>query len=376
MASSQSTTRGHRGRDWIDFDQLKAQLTLEAVLTHHDIELRGSGDQRHGFCPLPTHTGSGRAKPSPSFSANLGKNAWHCFGCGAKGNALELAVRLAGFDPDDKADFRRACLTVRDAFGLSEAIADNENTPTRRKPPASRKRRSAATSDTNAAKSDVEERVEEEIEYDVETVVNVPLDFTLQHLDPSHPYLRERGFTDTTIEHFGLGFCCRGLMKDRIAIPIHNGDGQLVAYAGRLVGDDTIDADTPKYRFPGPRKKDGKRFVFQKSRLIYNHAGLAEDGDLVIVEGFDDCWWLHQQGHTRVVALMGSSISDEQAALILAGTKPTARIVFMPDGDDAGVRCATELFDKLGRHRWCRWLKLPDGTQPTDFTSEQLRELW
>ncbi|MEM9754017.1 MAG: toprim domain-containing protein [Planctomycetota bacterium] len=370
MASSQPKPRGRRGRDWIDFDQLKAQLTLEAVLTHHDIELRGSGDQRHGFCPLPTHTGSGRAKRSPSFSANLGKNAWQCFGCGAKGNALELAVRLAGFDPDDKADFRRGCLAVRDAFGLAEAAADDENAPTRRKPPATSKRRSTAT-------SGAKERVEkEETESSVKTVANAPLDFTLQHLDPSHPYLRERGFTEVTIEHFGLGFCSRGLMKDRIAIPIHSGDGQLVAYAGRLVDDEAVDADTPKYRFPGPREKDGKRFVFHKSRLLYNQAGLAEDGDLVIVEGFADCWWLHQQGHTRVIALMGSSISDEQAEIVLSGTKPTARIVFMPDGDDAGTRCATELFDKLGKHRWCRWLKLPDGTQPTDYTSEQLRKLW
>ena len=76
------------------------------------------------------------------------------------------------------------------------------------------------------------------------------LNFELQGLDPSHAYLKERGFTTETIAYFGLGYCSRGLMQGRIAIPLHDEHGLLVGYAGRLVDDREIDEDNPKYRFP------------------------------------------------------------------------------------------------------------------------------
>jgi hypothetical protein len=55
-------------------------------------------------------------------------------------------------------------------------------------------------------------------------------------LDPEHPYLAERGISRDLVERFGLGFCEKGIMAGRICIPIHNIDGQTVAYAGRWVG--------------------------------------------------------------------------------------------------------------------------------------------
>src|SRR6185437_758181 len=65
---------------------------------------------------------------------------------------------------------------------------------------------------------------------------NKPLTFVLQNLQPEHPYLTERGLSSETIQTFGLGFCQKGLLNGRIAIPIHNFKGELVAYAGRWPG--------------------------------------------------------------------------------------------------------------------------------------------
>ena len=59
------------------------------------------------------------------------------------------------------------------------------------------------------------------------------MSFSLKNLDPDHPYLTGRRFTKETIEAFGLGYCTKGPMKGRIAIPIRNDKGELVAYAGR-----------------------------------------------------------------------------------------------------------------------------------------------
>jgi CHC2 zinc finger len=71
------------------------------------------GEQWHGFCPLPTHEGK---RQSPSFSANVGRGIWQCFGCGAKGNLIEFAARMEGLNPDDPGDFRKAALLLQKMF--------------------------------------------------------------------------------------------------------------------------------------------------------------------------------------------------------------------------------------------------------------------
>ena len=66
---------------------------------------------------------------------------------------------------------------------------------------------------------------------------NPPLTFELKNLDVKHPYLKQRGVGAKTIKEFGLGYCNRGLMKDRVVISIHNPMGELVTYAGIAVGE-------------------------------------------------------------------------------------------------------------------------------------------
>ena len=55
-------------KDWINFKELRAKLSFEAVLQHYGVTIKAKGHQHHGYCPLPDHGGK---KNSPSFSANL-----------------------------------------------------------------------------------------------------------------------------------------------------------------------------------------------------------------------------------------------------------------------------------------------------------------
>jgi len=102
-------------------------------------------------------------------------------------------------------------------------------------------------------------------DFKVEAQSNPPLAFELKTLNPKHRYLRDRGLKRETIETFGLGYCSRGLFKGRIAIPIHNEKGELVAYAGRLptlpsqTGPREPPMSEPKYRLP--KGAGGKRVV-------------------------------------------------------------------------------------------------------------------
>lgn len=194
-------------------------------------------------------------------------------------------------------------------------------------------------------------------------VENKVLRLKLQDLDTSHPYLAERGMRKETAEEFGIGyFSGRGSMADRIVIPIHNERGVLLGYAGR-----SIDGSAPKYKFsPG----------FYKSRLLYNlrraiEGNLDARPSVAIVEGFFDCIKVHEAGF-RCVALMGSSLSQEQGELL---DKHFAHVVLLFDGDEAGRAATDECLLKLGRRLWTKAITLPEGKQPDQLSRDELQDL-
>jgi DNA primase len=341
---------------WIDFADLQSRLDFAAVLRHYGVELKvKKGDQHQGFCPLPGHGGNRR---SPSFSANLSRKIFHCFGCQKKGDCIAFVASMEGMDAESGQDIRKAALLLQERF-----LSESPPPPQRPSPKTVRKE----DSESIPAQENTGRGATRPV------IVNAPLDFELKGLDPEHPYLKERGFTAETIAHFGLGYCSRGSMQERIAIPIHDSQGKHVGYAGRLVDDQKIGEAHPKYKLPGSRERDGKSYEFHKSLILYN--GFAAGGnlrDLIVVEGFPSVWWLWQCGFSAVVALMGSDCSDEQSKLIVASTVPSARIWLMPDGDSAGELCAQGAMPRLCPHRFVRWIRMPEGQQPTSLDRHQL----
>jgi DNA primase len=306
------------------------------------VELKLSGDQHHGFCPLPNHNGK---RNSPSFSANLKRGIWQCFGCGEGGNLLDFAVLMEHGNPKRGEDVRKVASLLKERFLGGTRPAEEE--------------KSGADNE------------------DGKVVVNAPLDFELKGLDANHPYLLDRGFTPETIAHFGLGFCSRGLLANRIAIPLHNERGELVGYAGRVIDDEAITEENPKYRFPGRRKRKEVIHEFRKSLLLYNaHRIVAPVDDLVVVEGFAGVWWLYQADIFNAVGTMGASCSEEQAKAIVSLVSEDGRVWILTDGDSAGERCALSILVRVGSHRFTRWVRVEAGKQPTGFAPSELRDLF
>lgn len=330
---------------WIDFKELRSKLRFEEVLAHYGVEVKRRGEQHTGFCPLPGHSGK---RNTPSFSANLERGIFQCFGCQAKGNILDFAVLMEKEDPKDGRGVKKVAAGLRAKFCPDDA-KENGRKPAR------------AKDDDPPAK-----------QLEMDGIVNEPLDFELKGLDPDHPYLAERGFSHDTTVHFGLGYCARGLLAERIAIPLHDSEGRLIGYAGRVIDDKAITADNPKYRLPSKREREGRTLEFRKSLFLYNGFRVTPGDNLIVVEGFPSVWWLHQHGFSKVVATMGSDVSDEQIKLILGLVYPTGNIRIMPDSDKAGERFAQSLLTKLSPERFVRWVKLADGCQPTDLSEEQL----
>ena len=200
-----------------------------------------------------------------------------------------------------------------------------------------------------------------------EPAANKPLGFSLT-LDPKHPYLAERGLTAEAIEVFGLGYADRGIMAGRIAIPIHNAQGELVAYAGRWPGEPP--EGEGKYKLP-PR--------FRKSLEVYNlHRALSEDSDapLVVVEGFFDCIAVWQAGNRHVVALMGSSLSARQEELLLSYCGSEWPVTLFFDEDEAGRNGRQQALSSLTHNCHVSQIELPEeGSQPEDLPPDNLLKM-
>ncbi len=323
---------------FIDFRFVKDNASFEAVLRRYDIDLKGTGDERSALCPFHEET-------KPSFKVNLGKGGFHCFGCGAKGNVLDFVAKLEG------CALREAAVIVAEASGISlserteaaDTPRSGRNTAKAREEAGNgacrrlrrpQRRPKPATAREKAAPQDRPER-------------NPPLSFRLK-LDPEHPYLLGR-LSASLIQHFELGYCDRGMMKGRIAIPIHDADGELVAYAGRFADDDVPD-EVEKYLLP-PK--------FGKSLVLFNLSRLVRPIEhVVVVEGYFGAMRLHGLG-IPVVALMGSSIADEQVALLReAGVR---QVSLMLDGDAPGRAAALAMLPVLARSFFVRLCRASRG---------------
>ena len=167
---------------------------------------------------------------------------------------------------------------------------------------------------------------------------------------------------------FGLGYCANGSMSGRIVIPIHNADGQLVAYAGRWPSEPA--EGTPKYKLP---------VGFRKSLELFNlHRAVrpTTEQPLVIVEGFFDCIKLWQHGVKRVLALMGSTLSPAQEELLRKHTNSRSQILLMLDEDDAGRAAREQILPRLARFAFVKVHSFDEeGQQPEDLSTEALAEI-
>jgi len=306
--------------DWVSFSEVKSRVTLAQVLHGYGVDwLRRSGpDQYRGRCPI--HQGQGR----DAFHANLRRGVFHCFACGAGGNVLDFVAAMEG------CSIRRAALRLQDAAGPSAGGL-------------------AASMRSERGKLVTKKRES-----------NPPLRFSLP-LDSVHPYLMQRGMDAVTIGHFGVGYCGgRGIMSGRIAIPIHDGAGRLIAYSGRAV-----DGADPRYRFPAG---------FQKSQVLFNyHRARAADIDsVIVVEGFFDCMRVHQAGFPAVVALMGARLSPAQGHLL---TGRFSNVVLMLDGDATGRAATAQIANDLAPACRVYPLRLALGVQPDQMPDDHIQKV-
>jgi DNA primase len=312
---------------------------MEMALAYYSVVIRRiHGPYLRGRCPLPTHRSRSSA---PSFIVNTQKNAWICHSssCGgtpaghAGGNVLDFVAAM------ENCSLRKAAIKLQERFSVITSLGAQRATLIRSIEPRSPMVRSSSTPPLGCDS-------------------NKPLAFTLTNIDHTHPYLDSRGIDRETVMQFGIGFYRgAGLMQQRIVIPVHDENGALVAYAGRA-----LEGSAMRYRFPRS---------FRKSLVLYNlHRAIGYGRAVVIVEGFFDCFKLHQAELPCVVALMGSSLSTYQEALL---QEHFCEATLMLDGDIAGRNATEKIASQLRSKLAVKVIEVPTGNQPDQLSTGQLR---
>jgi DNA primase len=340
-------------------EELRARTPL-AALVGQRVKLSRSGRNWKGCCPFHN-------EKTPSFYVY--DNGFHCFGCGASGDAISFAMQTQGLG------FMEAVEQLAGEAGLDVPK------PTPAAAEAERHRHSLQ--DVLAAAAAAYTR-------------RLHAPEGARALD----YLRGRGLSDETIAKFGLGWSGEGrgalaadlardgiepdllveaglmrpgdegrapydLFFNRVMFPIRDRRGRVISFGGRILGD-----GQPKY-VNGPETA-----VFSKRRTLFA-LDLAREGTrtgapAVVVEGYMDVIALHQAGFPGAVAPLGTALTEEQLEELW---RLHAAPILCFDGDAAGARAAIRAAElalpSLGAERSLRLVTLPRGEDPDTLVRRQ-----
>ncbi len=315
------------------------------------VPLRQSGSNFTARCPFHN-------EKTPSFTVSRDKQFYHCFGCGAHGNAIDF---LMGYD---HLNFVEAVESLAALAGLK--IPEEAQS-------------AAAESGAKMANAI----------YELQDAVSRFYAHQLK-VHPEAPravaYLKDRGVSGELAQRYRLGYAPPGWQnlpsefsqellqaaglrvakgdkvydsfRDRIIFPIRDRRGRVVGFGGRVMGD-----GTPKYL------NSPETVVFKKHKEVYGVYELlkqsARPGRIVVVEGYMDVIALAQNGIYNAVATLGTSTSADHVELLF---RYTDELVFCFDGDSAGQKAAWKALEaslpSLRDGRQIRFLLLPEGHDP------------
>ena len=319
------------------------------------VQLKKGGANYLGLCPF-------HAEKTPSFTVSQSKQFYHCFGCGAHGNAIGFLMAYAGLGYVD---------ALRDLAG-SVGMQLPESRPRTR-----------------------EEAVREERAAGLGALLEQAMGFYRAELKKSAraiEYLKGRGLSGEIAARFRLGYApddwqglrkafpeqnayeARGLVecglvienegkrydrfRDRIMFPIFSNRGTVIGFGGRVLGE-----GEPKY-LNSPESP-----LFEKGRELYGlvqaREAIRSAGRALVVEGYMDVISLAQHGIGYAVATLGTATTPHHVSRLL---RLADQVVFCFDGDTAGRKAAWRALEGslplALDHKPIRFLFLPQGEDP------------
>ena len=340
---------------------------LEQVLDRTDIlpliepyvKMKKMGQDWVGLCPF-------HKERTPSFTVTGRKQFYHCFGCGAHGNAFGFLIDYVG-------------------LSFPEAVRQ-------------------LASDAGMPMPDRSEEMlaEANLQRQQNTLIETAATFFRAQLRANPhalAYFKARKLTGESVARFGLGYAPSGStltaalpndgpmleqiglaildkttgeimdrFHDRVMFPIRNARGKLIGFAGRQLHD--------REGAAGKYLNSPETEMFQKRRELYGLgealASIRQAGYAIVVEGYMDVLMLHQYHIFNVVAGMGTAFTSEQLAQLF---KITSTVIFCFDGDKAGLKAGNRALDTLlpalTEGKSAAFMLLPEDEDPDSLMQKE-----
>ena len=323
------------------------------------INLKRRGVNMIGNCPF-------HDEKTPSFTVSPSKNIYKCFGCGKGGDSVRFIM------DHEKLSFPESIRFLANKYKIQ--IEETENT--------AQEIEHKQVTDSLYIVNDFARDYFTDVLFNRTEGRNIGLS-----------YFKERGFRDSTIKKFELGYATEerdeltkraidkkfniehlravGLtsksdldfFRSRVMFTIHNVSGKVVAFAGRTL---SSDKKQPKYINSPESEIYNKRAVLYG--LYFAKETIRKEDECILVEGYTDVISLHQGQIQNVVASSGTSLTKEQIRLV---KRYTQNIKIIYDGDPAGIKAALRGLDLvLESDMNVKLVLLPDGQDPDSFMSQ------
>lgn len=342
--------------------EVAERLSIVEVVSDY-VSLRRAGGNFLGLCPF-------HAEKTPSFNVNPAREIFHCFGCGAGGNAFSFIMKIEGVS------FPEAVKLLARKSGIE--IEERQLTPSERKSQdehAQFLRINDLT--TSYYRSILLNGQEGESARQYLTNRSVGLDiseayrlgFAPDRRDGLVKHLKNNGVElDSAVK---LGVVRKSdtgwydLFRNRLIFPIRDGRGQVIAFAGRV-----LDSSLPKY-INSPESP-----LYHKSSVLFGLdmalPSIRTGNSVIIVEGYFDHLALYRAGVQNVVATCGTALTGIHAGLI---KRHAERVYTLFDSDGAGKKATIRSMELFLEQRIPAYvISLPAGDDPDSFLAAHTTE--
>ena len=293
-------------------ENLKSIIDIVDVIGNY-VTLKKSGSNYTALCPF-------HSEKTPSFVVSPAKQIYHCFGCGASGDAIKFIMEI------EKLSYPEAIEKLADMYNFKLEYTSKNSF----------------------------------LQIDILDKINTFYKSKLYENKNAYEYLKQRGLFDSTIEKFQLGYAPSskeqfkffnnanlnkkelielGVLNEsgeyprlieRITFPIFSQNGKIIAFGGR-----TITNHPAKYiNFTNTK-------IFNKSKTFYGlnfaREHILRKKEIIIVEGYMDVIMLHQAGIENAVATLGTALTSSHLPII---KKLNPKVTISYDSDSAGINAA------------------------------------
>ncbi|MER0171849.1 MAG: DNA primase [Nitrosomonas sp.] len=359
-------------------DLLSRVDIVDAIDRH--VPLKKAGANFVACCPF-------HSEKTPSFTVSQSKQFYHCFGCGAHGNAISFLIEYSGLS------FIEAVQDLAAYAGMQLPEQQSSNIS----------QHSVSDDSQQDLASDYQHNNAEISPQDLLNALQIATRYYREQLKVSEKaiaYLKKRGLSGKTAARFAIGYApadwqnlevvfsdynsdkTRKLLtqaglvitsgetkqydrfRDRIMFPILNQKGQIIGFGGRVLA-----KEEPKYL------NSPETILFEKGRELYNlfsaRRAIREANCVIVVEGYMDVIALSQHGIDHAVAALGTATTSFHIQKLL---RQTDNIIFCFDGDKAGRKAAWRALENslalLSDGKYLSFLFLPEGADPDSYINQ------